>query len=77
MKKTGFLLTLLAAIALAVPPTLHADCITYANRYVGYFPSCSCTACAGWAVSNCTECSDGGGGYCQSTAGECGPLNPV
>jgi len=68
MKKIGLLLTLLAALHLAVPPTLYAtDCYTQPNAYIGYFPSCACTACAGWAFTNCTECTDGQGNWCQTT----------
>jgi len=71
MKKTGFLLTLMVALTLAVPPTLHADCYVSPNRYLGYFPSCACSACAGWAITNCTECTNGSGDWCQSTGGPC------
>lgn len=28
-------------------------------------------ACAGWAISNCCECTDGNGRWCQSTSGPC------
>lgn len=67
MRKTGILLTLIAVIALAAPPTLYAECYTYPNRSIWYFPLCGCTACAGWAISNCSDCGSGNGS-CQTTS---------
>lgn len=70
MKKTGLLLAVIVAITFAAPPTLYAECQTYPNRSVHYFPDCACQACAGWAISNCTDCASGTGS-CQSTTGPC------
>lgn len=70
MKKAGVVLTLLAVLTLASPPTLHAkECYTYENRSLHYFPDCACSACAGWSASNCTDC----GLECMTTVngGDC------
>jgi hypothetical protein len=65
-------------MTLAAPPTVFADqCYTYPNRYIGYFQDCDCTACAGWALTNCTECfNDDYTKSCQttSTSHECIPI---
>lgn len=75
MHRLGVILTFVVAIALSVPPTAYADeCYTYPNRYLGYCTDCGCQACAGWAISNCYECTDGNGNWCQSTSGPCGPF---
>lgn len=77
-RNAGLALTFLVAVVLAVPPTLYAEeCYTSPNRYIGYFSDCGCTACAGWAMTNCTECTDGNGNWCQTTStnGHCGPLH--
>lgn len=75
-RNAGLALTFLVAIVLAVPPTVYADeCYVSPNRYIGYFADCGCSACAGWAMTNCTECTNGSGGWCQSTGGPCGPFH--
>jgi hypothetical protein len=80
IRQIGIALVFVAAVTLAAPPTIHADsCYTYPNRYIGYFADCGCTACAGWAMTNCTECvSDDGSSSCQTTGtvDDCGPLYP-
>lgn len=78
MKRLGIAFTFAAALALAAPPPIHADtCYVNPYNYIGYYPDCRCTACGGWALTNCTECvSDDGSGACQttSTSEECQPF---
>jgi hypothetical protein len=70
----GLVSFFVAVIAMSVQPTAYADeCYTYPNRYLGYFTDCGCRACAGWAISNCYECTDGNGNW-WSTSGPCGPF---
>ncbi len=77
MRKTGIAFAFIVVVFLAAPPTLYAEETCYVNtyRYLGYFPECGCTACAGWALTNCTECTDGDGNWCQTTSSthHCGP----
>lgn len=75
MKKIKLALTLVATIVFSIHPLYGVECQTNPNSYVAYFGDCGCQACAGWAVSNCTECWDGDGNYCQTTSsnGYCEP----
>ena len=69
MKIPRFALTFVAALVLALPPSIHAEevCNVYTFRYNGFYEDCLCWACGGWAYHNCTECYDPAtGSACQT-----------
>lgn len=70
MRSLVIVLSFVAALNLALPPTIHAEeCYSHPYQTVGYFPDCDCTACSGWALTNCTECWDAQAGtWCQTTS---------
>jgi hypothetical protein len=69
MRKAGLAFAFIIGVFLAAPPTLSADeCYVNTFRSLRYFPDCGCTACAGTALTNCTECTDGNGNWCQTTS---------
>lgn len=67
-RRLSIMISLLAVVGFSMPPTVGAvECYSRPG-YIAYYPECACTACTGWAISNCTECWDEDGGSCQTTS---------